>query len=665
MYLTRKVGAVFRHQKRWYIVCLGVCACLVYSCWYWTGEVVQTGQPEWVEGRRQLYRPGWRDILHREGDVAAQGCTLPRFEPWGPEINKFALVTPQVTCSNTQPSLLYTSFNTLLFNTTALNTTSHTRSDLACGHRYIQLVDADTYIFLPEQTMSADQVHLSPNYNAVWARCYLKHWTLLDWILPEMALSFLGVQIYTNILIYVPKLPILPKPYPIATQYSVIILVIDALSQLNFKRSFPRTWKVMMSLNGILFKAHNRVGANSYPNVMAMLSGETGGVWAQDMPNRTEMYYIDKERQPLLSYIFRENGYITMHMEDAQNMGDFNRKGVVGFKTPPADIYYRAAFLAIVKANFALLRNRPVGSSDCFACLQEKMQHKYQIPAIHDFIETYKDVPNFAFIHLNEYLHNDLNMAKHYDEDLASMIKSLHNSSALTNTFFMLMGDHGFQRADPPFIFTKQGKTEINMPAFYLVPPEDFSTKHPSKYKNLLENSKVLTTFFDINQMLRDILSLAVKKPVSQIFKGFEGHGKSLFKLLSSRTCEEAEIPEEFCSCTDGVQSLDPETDVLVSLGRSLINDVNSYLKDMNYCEKLTISKLENAIVKRANSKSLLTFQIHVHQTQAIFEAQVICRQKTSDSCAIRLTRLDWYSLTSQCVPDNMQRFSPFCICTD
>merc|ERR1719318_2423274 len=133
---------------------------------------------------------------------------------------------------------------------------------------------------------------------------------------------------------------------------------------------------------------------------------------------------------------------------------------------------------------------------------------------------------------------------------------------------------------------------------------------------------------------MRDILSMAVDKPVSQIFKGFEGHGKSLFENLSSRTCEEAEIPEEYCSCMDGVTSMDPEDDILVRLAQALISDVNSYLQGYKFCEELTLSKLKDASVKKSNSKSLLTFQIHVQQRQAIFEAQVNC----IDSCNISLT---------------------------
>ena len=291
------------------------------------------------------------------------------------------------------------------------------------------------------------------------------------------------------------------------------------------------------------------------------------------------------------------------------------------------------------------------------------MQHKYQIPAIHDFIETYKDTPTFTFIHLAEYLHNDLNMAKHYDHDLANMLQSLHNSSALQNTFFLLVSDHGFQRSEPPFIFTNQGKTEINMPVFYLLPPTDFSTKHPDKYRNLIRNSRVLTTFFDINQMIRDVLSLATHTPVTQIFQGYEGHGESLFASLPNRSCAQAEVPEPYCSCLDGVSRLDPGAETLLALGTALLRDVNTYLQGIHHCQQLSLLRLDNASLKKSSDQSYLTFLLYAGQRQAIFEAQVRCTVTSGDSCSIGLTRLDWYSKTSGCLPHSLSHLSPFCIC--
>ena len=94
---------------------------------------------------------------------------------------------------------------------------------------------------------------------------------------------------------------------------------------------------------------------------------------------------------------------------------------------------------------------------------------------------------------------------------------------------------------------------ENNLPAFYILPPNNLKKKHPILHKNLVDNSQKLTSFWDANKMLRKILSMATKKPVTELFKNFEGHGESLFHKLKDRTCAEAEIPENYCTCTDGV----------------------------------------------------------------------------------------------------------------
>ena len=89
-----------------------------------------------------------------------------------------------------------------------------------------------------------------------------------------------------------------------------------------------------------------QVRHNSYPNMMALLSGETGGGWPADWPNRTVLgpYLLDVERQPLVHSMFRQQGYITLHLEF---METFERRNKQGFQTAPADLYSRGALLAI------------------------------------------------------------------------------------------------------------------------------------------------------------------------------------------------------------------------------------------------------------------------------------------------------------------------------
>ena len=54
------------------------------------------------------------------------------------------------------------------------------------------MVDDDHYIFLPEITLEGHSADLSPDHNAVWARCYLN--TYWAW-LPEIVLYFFSVQV--------------------------------------------------------------------------------------------------------------------------------------------------------------------------------------------------------------------------------------------------------------------------------------------------------------------------------------------------------------------------------------------------------------------------------------------------------------------------------------
>ena len=157
---------------------------------------------------------------------------------------------------------------------------------------------------------------------------------------------------------------------------------------------------------------------NSYPNVMALLSGETGG-WP---PNKTGLYYLDQERQTIIPTIATNLGYVTLLLEDLAVYGTFAKKNILGFTRPPTDIYYRAPFMAMLEEDFGLLRNRLVGKADCYACLQEQPVHVPELRVVEDFISMYSAVPSFAHIHLAEYTHNDQNLARLYDERLSSML---------------------------------------------------------------------------------------------------------------------------------------------------------------------------------------------------------------------------------------------------
>ena len=187
-------------------------------------------------------------------------------------------------------------------------------------------------------------------------------------------------------------------------------------------RTLPKTWRLLRSYGAVLYEGHNRIGLGTYPNLMALLNGEDTdvGYVFQNLKGE-ERFWVDEQETKLISKTYRDQGYLTMHMEDGAGMATFQVAGRVGFKNPPADIYYRAFTLAIAEAKD--LRCGLVGGwGEVYQYLQERYLHEYQLDALKDFTEEYRDRPTFAFLHLHEYTHNDQNLARIYDEYLSSTL---------------------------------------------------------------------------------------------------------------------------------------------------------------------------------------------------------------------------------------------------
>ena len=145
-----------------------------------------------------------------------------------------------------------------------------------------------------------------------------------------------------------------------------------------------------------------------------------------------------------------------MFLEDFQLYG-LVREGRMAFRKPPADHYYRSTYWPITKERGlrGSLRNRLVGKADNYACQQELPAHTHQFRILRDLL-LHQEGPTCAYVHLNEYTHNDLTMARHYDQPLKELVTELSKAGALNDTFFVLVADHGFQRGDNPFTLTEQ-----------------------------------------------------------------------------------------------------------------------------------------------------------------------------------------------------------------
>jgi len=611
--------------------------------------------PTWTATRAALATLPPMPTIAASKTSATPGCHLPLLDPWHPAILPYVSEKPSLVCATHQKSLVYIEVNSLNINSTALKELGLLRSQVSCNFAYIALESSDVYQFLPEVELVGARASLSSNYSSVLVTCRkvggLHSFWWQQWPFPPL---------YTNILPYLPKRRAKSDKTSFGDlnkKYSVAILLIDSLSQLSLKRYLPKANDAFQALGGIVFKGHHKVGHNSWPNVMALLGGELQPPWPLDQ-GRSSCYYIDLEHKPILLKEFGAEGWTTLFLEDFQLYG-LVREGRMAFSKPPADHYYRSTYWPITKERG--LRNRLVGKADNYACQQELPAHTHQFRILRDLL-LHQDGPTFAYVHLNEYTHNDLTMARHYDQPLKQLVTELSKAGALNDTFFVLLADHGFQRGDNPFTLTEQGKVENNMPAFVLLPPTSLAAEQPEMVASLLANADHLTSHLDLYVTLREVLAMGSKEPLVDPTRGLPG--KSLLHPVERRGCGQAGVPPQFCSCTEGRVRL--ETSSMEKVARALLSDTDTFLLPLGLCQPLKLAEVKEATLRpkaEGQKFSVLELQLAVTVSQAVFQATISLSTSPPHLHMLTLTRMDWYSDTSSCLPSDFPHLRPYCIC--
>ena len=126
-------------------------------------------------------------------------------------------------------------------------------------------------------------------------------------------------------------------------QLSVLLFGLDSVSRSASIRYLPKTVEVLRELGSYDFQGLMKVGDNTIPNIMAMLTGlrlftdETFGFESNIM-----------DQWPFLWKNFSAKNYVTMFGEDLPWMGMFNN-GYKGFQDQPTDHYMRPFWLALGK----------------------------------------------------------------------------------------------------------------------------------------------------------------------------------------------------------------------------------------------------------------------------------------------------------------------------
>ncbi|KAK0090381.1 hypothetical protein PV326_004149, partial [Microctonus aethiopoides] len=94
---------------------------------------------------------------------------------------------------------------------------------------------------------------------------------------------------------------------------SILILGLDSVSRLNFLRSLPNTDKYLRETGWFNLKGYNKIGLNTFPNLMALLTG-------QDIETVNAKCHVNEpyglDNCPFIWHNFKNAGYVTGHGED-------------------------------------------------------------------------------------------------------------------------------------------------------------------------------------------------------------------------------------------------------------------------------------------------------------------------------------------------------------
>nr|CAD7197435.1 unnamed protein product [Timema douglasi] len=376
---------------------------------------------------------------------------------------------------------------------------------------------------------------------------------------------------------------------------------------------------------------------------------------------------------PFMWKEYQEKGYVTAYLEDCPTIGTFTYR-LKGFDAQPTDHYMRPYYMAASSEY----------TSHKKFCMGSVPRHKVMMDYIHNLYRVYRDKPKFMFAFHGELSHDSYNQIGATDQDMLDWLTTFKEEGHLNNTLLVMMSDHGHRFMD--IRNTQQGKQEERMPMFAFVFPPWFERAYPDMIGTFKNNAHRLTTPFDINPTLRDILH-------------FQGGGKgdirnrsiSLFKEIPlERTCSDAYIEPHWCACLDW-EEVSLEDSIVRRAARAFVDFLNKYTSEYRkLCASLRLERVQWAAHLVPN-KGLLDFRrnadldgfvadltAHTDITQTVYQLKVATvpggglfevsvRHDIGDnSFTIRvsdISRINRYGSSAHCVEDSAEHLRKYCYC--
>lgn len=446
---------------------------------------------------------------------------------------------------------------------------------------------------------------------------------------------------------------------------SVLMIGIDSISRLNLLRAMPNTAQHLYDQGWFEMKGYNKMGDNTFPNLMAILTGYN------------DTYAYDKCKPHLEGGLdecdiiwkkFADAGYVTGYAEDEPEIGTFNYRKK-GFKVTPTDFYGRAGMIA---AN----RLPKVMRSSLAICLGYRSSADYIYQYGLDITEAFQEEGTFGLYWTNSFSHNDLNTPSSMDDRVRFYLEDLKKRGILKDSIVVFFSDHGIRFGPVRKLVT--GWMEERLPFLFFWLPEWFREKYPEIVEALRVNRNRLTNPYDLHLTLKHILRLSGRASAADLAAKDVALGcekcQSMFKEVPwDRSCDDVSIAPHWCTCAPYLP-IDKGSKIVKRAAKFLLEYINKDIKRMlngttkenggKLCAELHLHSIYFAgetEYKSDNNDILIQFETWPGGGE--FESTVrYVKAKDHFSVTGTISRLNTYSKHSNCVSDEHLR--KYCECS-
>ncbi|CAH1954114.1 unnamed protein product [Acanthoscelides obtectus] len=584
--------------------------------------------------------------IHKGFAINTPGCKIPEMDPFDPSVQKFIEPPTPVECNKGVPALFEANLTSIYITRSSLPAYNVSDiNDLRCCYWVIQRIEPkkNQYDVFMSKSSMCKYINTSAEIKDefIKVQCFLDNaTTYVD------TFSFVPIKNSTKSKV------IRSKPL------NVLVVGLDAVSRLNLHRQMPDTLKYLQQLEAVEMLGYNKVGDNTFPNLIPVLTGLFEDELIKSCWPTTKSFF---DNCTFLWNHFKSKGFVTAYGEDSSWMGLFNYQRH-GFQKQATDYAYNY-FNRYAETHIGNAHKMNVNQ-----CEGARMVYKDLLEYIKKFVVTMNNnsLPFFGFFWGASLSHDYLNQPKLGDPVYLKFFQELQEEGHLNNTALVLMSDHGIRWGG--IRQTYQGRMEERLPFVFVVLPTWYRNNYDRAYSNLKRNARRLTTPFDLHETLYDLLD-PYGLSGENLKTANKSRGISFFRDITKyRTCEDAGIASHWCACQQS-KELDKNSSVVIDVATFAVNYINLELQGYAQCANLTLLDILNARlmshsgdIEGLNNIQDYMITIKTIPGEAIFEVTVRYFEIDHKYAVIgTISRLNLYGKQSACITDFHLKLYCFC----